>query len=175
MIVEVESLPADPLPDLTSGALDMAISGLEHDPSRAHLTFLFDEEQACLMRPGHELAKGGGPLNLADYLRFPHVSVRVGDAPLDLPDLRLAGQALTRQVIARVPFFHAAPAMIGDTDALLTIPRRAALRLAGDYGLALRPAPELLGRFQYHLLRHERLRRDPAAAWLEAELARACA
>ncbi len=152
--------------ELASGEVDLLVSGLDSDPSLAHDLFLFQEGFSCLFRPDHPLAKSTGMIPLDDFLSWPHLSMTVGEHDFDRVDSRLGRSAPRRRVVASVPYFGIAPGIIRQTDALATLPSRAALEFAEIYQLSCRPAPADIGTLDYRLLWHERTNRDPASVWL---------
>lgn len=172
---DISPLMSDMMARLSRGEVDLIISGLDSNPNIAHERWLFTEGFDCLMAPGHVLAGDDKkPLTLDEFLAFPHISMIVSDMEFDRVDQRLGKDAHLRHVIARLPYFQTAPQMIGSTDAIMTMPRRSARLLARTYGLPFRPAPEIIGSFEYRLIWHERCNRDPATIWLIDMIARAC-
>jgi DNA-binding transcriptional LysR family regulator len=96
------------------------------------------------------------------------VAVRDEDAD---PVSRTLPDSLTRRVILWTQEFSVAPYLLASTDAILTLPSRAAKLYARHHPLALFTPPVELGGFPYSLTWHERSRRDPAALWLIDQLA----
>jgi DNA-binding transcriptional LysR family regulator len=168
--IEIVPLKGDMLAELSDGDVDLLVSGLDPNPAQTHGRFLFREDFACLFRADHPLAGGRGPVPLDQFFAWPHIGVTVGESDFDRVDDRL-GDAGARQVVARIPYFGAAPAAIGGSDAIVTVPASAARSFATQGGLAFRPAPAAMGSLEYRLLWHERTARDPASAWLRDLLA----
>lgn len=158
------------LGELTSGSVDLLVSGLEPNPAQTHTRRLFTEDLSCLFRRDHPLAGGHGPVPLETFLAWPHIALTVGDDDFDRIDQRLGDAGATRRVVARLPYFGIAPFLIGGSDAVVTLPTTAARRMAGS-DLATRPAPAEIGTFDYWLVWHERTARDPASIWLRDLLA----
>jgi DNA-binding transcriptional LysR family regulator len=158
------------LGELTSGSVDLLVSGLEPNPAQTHTRRLFAEDFSCLFRRDHPLGRGSGPVPLETFLAWPHIALTVGDDDFDRIDQRLGVDGAARRVIARLPYFGIAPFLIGGSDALVTLPTTAARRMAGS-DLTLRPAPLEVGTFDYWLVWHERTARDPASIWLRDLLA----
>lgn len=166
--IEISAFSHDMFKRLMTGELDLIISGLEPDLSLAHARNLFTETQSCVMAPSHPLAMcpGDKRLMLDDYLAFPHVAIAIGEEEFDHVHMSLGDRAAERSIMARLPYFYAAPDLLGSSQAIVTLPTRAAHRLAMAHGLACRPAPIELKGFDYWLLWHERSARDPAILWL---------
>jgi len=64
----------------------------------------------------------------------------------------------------RTPYFMSAPWFLAETDLVICLPRRAALKLANAADLQVVPLPES-PRFSFGLLWHERVHRDPGMRW----------
>ncbi|MDQ1231607.1 LysR family transcriptional regulator [Sphingomonas sp. SORGH_AS_0879] len=173
--IDIVPFSPDMMQKLASGEIDLVVSGLptERDtvPSRA----LFSDTFRCIMRQGHALAGRDAPLPLDDFFAWPHIGVVVGDMAVDGVEHRLGSRSAERRITARLPYFHAAPALLAGSDALMTLPSRAATRFADSHGLAIRPAPEIIAPLDYRLLWHPRSARDQATQWLADLLASHCA
>ncbi len=164
---------------LASGEIDLILSGLDPDHSLAYSRRLFTMTSCCLMRAGHPLAAGKGRISIEQFLAWPHISILVGEHGFDRVAALLGARAGERRVIATTPYFEAAQAMLGASDALLLLPTPLARsRPPGSRAsprFAVRPAPALFPPLDYRLLWHERNRRDPATMWLVEQLAESCA
>ncbi|WP_232492839.1 LysR family transcriptional regulator [Novosphingobium kaempferiae] len=154
---------------LAQGDIDLAISGLEHDPSQLHRLHLFRDRFVCVTRPGHPLA-GEGEVPIDEFLEHDHLGITVSDAELDRVTTFLG--AGNRKVAASVPYFGLAPDLLLAGDLVMAVPSR--LMSACHHELATRPAPEAIGELDYWLLWHERSHRDPAAVWLRDRLLECC-
>lgn len=177
LFLDVIALGPENLNQLSSGAVDMVVSGWDPEPGRAHERHLFEEICCCMFRKGHPLEQAGiqtrlTPDELADW---PHVVLSVHGADMDplAPYLRDASRP--RKVAARMPYLASAAAMLQTTDAVFVGPVRALRRLATAFGLTARPIPPELGRFDNWLYWHERSRRDPVVMWLVDTLTRTAA
>lgn len=176
ILLEITPFSGDMMQKLGSGELDLIVTGLEPDRSSAYERHLFSETFSCVVRPGHPLvASGARALTLDDYLAWPHVGLAISEKELDPQTERLGPRAGERRVQVRLPYFHAAPHFIAQSDAIMTLPSRAAVRFCADHGFARLAAPPELYGFDYWLLWHERNRRDPATIWLGDLLTRHCA
>lgn len=173
--IEIAAFSTDMMQKLASGEIDLVISGLETGHSGVQRRALFADTYTCVMRAGHDLARRDDPLTLDEFFAWSHVGVVVSDLAVDGVEVRLGARGGERRVTVRLPYFHAAPALIAGSDMLMTLPTRAALRFAGSYGLAVRPAPVTIAKLDYRLLWHDRSVRDQATMWLVDLLARHCA
>lgn len=158
--------PRRRLPErLGRGELDFALAVQLDDLSSLHAAPLFDDEFACLVDANHPATRGA--LDLETYVRHPHALVAPLGSVGGHVDRALERLGATRRVAVLVPSFMVAPSVLVGTDLVLTLPRRVASRLVGP-GLRLLTPPIALPRLRAHLVWHDRLTRDPAAAWLRA-------
>jgi len=172
--IDIVPFSADMMHKLASGEIDLVITGLDPGPAVVHDRPLFTDSYACIMRADHALAGSAEPVGLDAFLEWPHVGIVVSDLAVDGVEVRLGARSTERRVTVRLPYFHAAPALIAESDVLMTLPTRAARRFAATHALALRPAPIEVDRLDYRLLWHERNAHDPAAMWLANLLALHC-
>jgi DNA-binding transcriptional LysR family regulator len=173
--IDIVPFSADMMQKLASGEIDLIVSGLSGAYADVRCRSLFADSYTCIMRSGHELAGSAAPLVLDAFLAWPHVGIVVSDQAVDGVEVRLGERGAERRVTVRLPYFHAAPALIAGSDVLMTLPTRAAIRFAASYGLAVRPAPVEIVDLDYRLLWHDRATRDPATMWLADVLACHCA
>lgn len=160
---------------LADSEIDLAISGLDHDPSQLHRLLLFKDDFACVMQRDHPLADGSDtPVPLDQFLAHPHLGLTVSDAEIDRVTMVLGPDGKNRRVAASVPYFAMAPDLLAAGRLMMTIPQRAAVRFSRTHDLAMRPAPALLGQLDYWVLWHERSHRDRASEWLREQLVVAC-
>ena len=160
---------------LAAGDVDLAISGLDHDPSQIHRLLLFRDSFVCVMPRHHPLATGSDqPLSIDEFLSHPHLGLTVSDAELDRVAVVLGDAGRDRRVVASLPYFALAPDMLDAGGLLATLPGRAATRFVASHGLAVRKAPAELGEMDYWILWHERSHRDQASRWLREQLVSVC-
>ncbi|MBD8547881.1 LysR family transcriptional regulator [Sphingomonas sp. CFBP 8760] len=173
--IDIVPFSADMTQRLASGEIDLIVSGLKPDHTVVHSRSLFVDSYSCVMRADHPLAKAETPLLLDAFFAWPHIGIVVSDLAVDGVEVRLGARSAERRVTARLPYFHAAPALIAESDMIMTLPTRAATRFAKSYGLATRPAPVEIDSLDYRLLWHERSARDQSTTWFADMLARHCA
>lgn len=172
LLIDICELDPDNLNQLSSGAVDLVISGFDPEPGRSHEQHLFREQFCCVLREEHPLASkpADQPLTLNDLLAWPHILLSVHGVSVDPLAPLLADAQQERQVVAILPYLVSALLLLQNTNAILISPRRSAAHLAQPYGLITRDAPIDLGFFDYWLFWHERNRRDGAINWLIEEL-----
>lgn len=177
IVIDVMAFSDAMFTKLTSGEIDLIVTGMDPDLSTTYSRRLFTEASACVTRAGHPLLAetGGARLSLDQFLAWPHISILVGEGGFDRINALLGDHAPRRKVIATLPYFQAAPSLLGTSDAIMTLPARAARRLARDADLAVLEAPPEIPTFDYWVLWHERSRRDPATLWIVDLLAASCA
>ncbi len=173
--IDISAFSGDMFQRLATSELDLIVSGLQPDLSIVHARYLFSETFSIVLHADHPLARehGGHALPIETYLRWPHIALAVGEPGFDYVDACLGDRAADRRLLTRLPYFYAAPELIGASQALLTMPTRAARKFASDCGFHCMPAPVEIADFQYWALWHERSARDPAVLWLINILAEA--
>lgn len=164
--IEVTAYSDDMFKKMAAGEIDLIIHGFKPDVSVTYARHLFAETQSLIVRPGHPiLSLGSEPVSLDDYLAWPHVAISIGADGYDHVRFCLGDRDVERRVAVRLPYFYAAPDLIGASDDILTMPTRAAIKFAELYGFICLPAPREILSFDYWALVHERNVRDPATQW----------
>ena len=165
--IEVVAYSDDMFKKLAAGEIDIIVHGFEPDMSLAYAQPLFRETQSLIVRRGHPLLSGcADAVSLESYLAWPHIAISIGGDGYDHVRTCLAERNTERRVVVRIPYFYAAPDLVGASDAILTMPTRAAIRFARLHDFACLPAPEEITGFDYWALVHDRSVRDPATQWL---------
>lgn len=165
--IEVTAYSDDMFKKMAAGEIDLIIHGFKPDMSITYARHLFAETQSLIVRPDHPiLSLCPAPVSLDDYLAWPHVAISIGADGYDHVQFCLGDRDVERRVAVRLPYFYAAPDLIGASDAILTMPTRAATKFAQLYGFICLPAPEEILNFDYWALVHERSIRDAATQWL---------
>jgi DNA-binding transcriptional LysR family regulator len=149
----------DALKALADGELDVAI-GVQRAPSTEYEhRHLFDETYRVLARARHPgiIRK----LTLKTYLDLDHVLVSFGGNLRGIVDVSLAKLGKARRVVASVPYFFPAFAVVAETDAVATMPTRMAELHRRSFGLVCHDPPIELTSFAVHALWHRRNGNDP--------------
>jgi DNA-binding transcriptional LysR family regulator len=165
----VRPVGGDAAPALGDGKLDVffavdALAGAAHIRRRP----LFDEGYVCAVRAGHPVLRRG--LDLDRFLQLGHVFIAPGGTRGGVVDDALARRKKVRRVVAMVPSFLAAPAIVASSDLIVTMPVRPAKRLASAFDLRLLEPPIALPRFTVSAYWHDRVQEDPAHVWLREQL-----
>lgn len=155
--------------DLADGVVDAVIApaGVVGRLPGAYTQHLFDERFVCLSRVEHPTI--GRRLTLDTYVALPHLLVSPGGRPGSIVDAALAKLGLRRRVAVVIPHFLAAPPIVRQSDAIVTLGRR--LALASGEGLRIHPPPLELPDFAVALFWHERDHGDPAHIWFRRMVA----
>lgn len=150
--------------DLAEGRIDMIIdpvSAFGPLPG-AYSQRILEERFVCVVRADHP--RIGKRLTLEAFVELPHALVAPGGRPGGIVDAALAKRGMRRRIAIAVPHFLAAPAIVRQTDVILTVGERIAKAL-GD-GLRILSPPIPLPRFSVETIWHERYHADPARSWL---------
>ena len=165
----VRPAPADAAAELGTGGLDLVIGVAMMDGASIHRRTLFDDDFVCVVRARHPVLRRG--LDLDRFCEMGHVFIAPRGTRGGVVDDALAKKKRSRRVVAMVPTFLAAPAIVAGTDLVLTMPRRLADRLAVAFDLRVLEPPLALPRFTTSAYWHERLQHDPGHTWLRGAIA----
>lgn len=159
-----------PLEMLDAREADLVCTSWSQPPERFSIETLVEDSYVCVVRKDHPFARKAP--TLAQFARAKHILVSPRGDAKGFVDDRLAEKGLTRRISMTVNHFAAAPQIVAETDAVLTVPRLIAERFAPARSTALFdcpvPVPPALGRMS--MIWHDRLSRHPAHAWLRATM-----
>lgn len=168
--VVLEWVPISPgLPArMMSGEIDLTLAlDTTPLPRGAASEPLLSDSLATVVRAGHPC---GGRWTMADYATYPSVLIALlGDSASDM-DTELAAAGLERPVAAIVPTFRAAADIVAVTDAVTTISRAFAERVAGPLKLMLIHPPLATVRLGVVTVWATYRSGDPLLAWLRGLL-----
>lgn len=159
--------PGKQAEQLANGEADVALLVSQALPEQAHRQTLYDERFACVMRPGHPLARGR--LSLARFCRYDHVLISTDSGGFHgvVDDvLRTLGQR--RHVVTSLPSFLMLPSLLTQSDLLCTVPRR--ITDGWRDRLAVRTPPCEVPGFTVAMGWHSRSEADPAQRWIRAQI-----
>lgn len=155
---------------LREGAADLQIGVVDEMGPEVRVRALFRDRYLGVVRAGHPLARQAA-VSSADYVAFGHVSTPYGARIAEAIDSALAAQGLERTVIARVPGFPAALAVVRASDLVALLP--ASFVHACDAACAFEP-PVPAEAFTIAQMWHPRLEADPAHRWLRERVLTVC-
>ncbi|WP_221938870.1 LysR family transcriptional regulator [Mycobacterium sp. KBS0706] len=168
----VSPLLAGSLKRLESGEIDLAIGQVDGTPSGFFRRTLYTDRFVCLLRRDHPSLQHEWTADR--FLALRHAVISPGAeggfgqiydaiANLNLPD---------RDPLI-VPNVMAAPMMVAESDLVLTVPRRVAMRAAAMLPLTVVEPPVELPSYEVSLIWHERHHRDAEHGWTRSEIAAA--
>lgn len=154
---------------LASGDLDLALGYFWGAAPGITIEPLFEETYTVITRLGHRLGKLPS-LSLEAFTAAEHVLVSYDGDSSGIVDKSLQRLGRSRQVVATVPFFFPALALVSTTDVIATVPRRLALGYAEAFGLRSFEPPLPIRPFQVSLAIHRRRSGSASIAWLASQL-----
>lgn len=160
-----------PLEALLAGSIDFALGYSEEGGPLAADIEEFDwpeEEYVAIASRDHPRIRND--LSLEAYLLERHAVVTPWNEPRGVVDLVLEKLGLAREVALQLPSVLAAPFIIGGGELIMTLPRRAALRLAEAAGVRLHAAPFAIPPYRLKLYRHRRHAGSAAHDWVWRQL-----
>jgi DNA-binding transcriptional LysR family regulator len=155
----------DVIERMDAGTMDLALMPTTTLPPGFSSSKLFSDRFVCMVRRGHPRVRGPR-LSLATYLSLGHVVVAPTGQSGSLVDTELGRRGLERHTAVRVSSFLTAPVVVTESDLVSTGPERLWRSMVGRYPIRLLPPPLRLGRFDIHLVWHDRWQNDPAHRWL---------
>ncbi|MEM9223226.1 MAG: LysR family transcriptional regulator [Pseudomonadota bacterium] len=129
---------------------------------------LFEDDFVFVHRKNHPRIKG--PVDLDLFCALDHLLVSPsGGGFTGAVDSALAALGRSRVVVASLPIFLLAPAVLRRSDCVAVLPSRVAQ--LDTAGLVITPSPISVGTFPTILGWHSRLSRDPGHTWLRKTIA----
>ena len=153
--------------DVETGRLDLLLD-VAGAPAELESQTLFTDVFVCVVASDHPIR--ARRLALDQYLKFRHVVVNVltgQQTPIDRP---LRALAQKRQVGLVMPFFAPAMLAVAQSNMILTVPKRLALKLAKSAAVRLIGAPHEVKGFKYEMIWHPRLTADPVHQWFRDQV-----
>ena len=150
---------------LDASTIDFALGAFGDLPDRFDVATIDDNQFVCMMNGSHALTRGR--LDLKRYAAAKHLLITPRGDPVGFVDLALADAGLSRRIALTVNHFSVVPAIIAETDLIVTLPKRIAERYAPRYGLKLRPSPvpTVAAYSHIRLIWHRQLGEHPAFQW----------
>nr|WP_086939268.1 LysR substrate-binding domain-containing protein [Thaumasiovibrio occultus] len=156
------------------GEQDFGITGKDIHPQDAAMTMmppkgiawqqLYQDHQACLLRPEHPALSG--EWNLEVYLAQRHLQVRCDGKDRWLLDYKMAEEKRFRDIAVCVPDFNSAASLVTHTDLVFTAPSHFVNLVAKQLGLVVMPLPYPLPPMAYTLFWSEAHAADPGHRWM---------
>ncbi len=168
----VRTAPEQARKSLAGGEIDLFIGQLRGATSPYYSQALFDEPFVCLVRHDHPFASRAPTVNRFCAAR--HILVFPGGSGemRGLVDKALQKNGHSRTVVLSLPHFLAAPHVLEAGDAVLTLPRGAALIYEKLLRLKRFRPPLQIEHYSVTMLWHQRQHTDPVAQWLRDAITR---
>jgi DNA-binding transcriptional LysR family regulator len=151
---------------VANNGLDLAIGFFWKTPPGFEVVPLVTDGYRVVARRKHPVLSGR--LTLARYLRCEHMLVSLSGDLTGIVDRTLADLGHTRNVVASVPYFLPALAVVRETDLIATVPRSIAENNAATFRLSLFEPPIDLRSFTISAVRHRRSKGDQLINWFVA-------
>ncbi|MEM6996084.1 MAG: LysR family transcriptional regulator [Myxococcota bacterium] len=166
---------------LETGELDLAVLPIPDEPDKAEVPsveapglrrrVLFRESLRCFLRRDHPALSGKRPrLSLRKFVGLSHAMVSPRGQGVGLIDAVLAEHGHARRIALRIPNFYSAPAIIADSDLVLTAPSALRSLLPADSPLCCLAPPIALPQHAVAMVWHERFADDPGHRWLRQQV-----
>jgi DNA-binding transcriptional LysR family regulator len=159
--VTCEPLDVRAFDKLDAGTLDLVIYG-RSAPGRYRSQHLFTDQFACVVAADHPLAQRKS-VSLAQYLRWPHLDIDIGQPGLDRI---LESLEASRRIAVVMPYLVLATSILPGTELVLTVPDRLAAQFADPTQVRVLNAPRELGELHFYAVWHPRVDEDPFHRWL---------
>jgi DNA-binding transcriptional LysR family regulator len=154
---------------LSDGDLDLVIANWEEPPQHLHMSKLFEDEIACIMRADCAYALRTGPdeMTVDDYLSLPHVAPSQMLAGYSgVIESFLAKKGMHRNVVIESAYFGLIPYMLTRSDLVLTTGRQFMKFYEKNLPLKTFRVPVELPAMRFYQLWHERVHHAPEHKWL---------
>ncbi len=145
---------------------DLVCTSWSKPPERFSAQTLVEDDYVCVVRKDHPFARKAP--TLAQFAKAKHLLVSPRGDARGFVDEKLAEKGLTRRISITVNHFAAAPQIVAESDAVLTVPRLIAQRFAPPKTTAQFDCPVVVPATltRMSMIWHDRLSRHPAHAWL---------
>ncbi|WP_426441446.1 LysR family transcriptional regulator [Bradyrhizobium genosp. P] len=156
---------------LSSGQIDLALGYFPNLEGHGVLRQrLFMHSLVCLVRTDHPIVRSK-TVPLATFLELSHAVVRSVGRSNELFEMLLKKQGLRRRIQLLSSHFLSVPAIIAQTDLIVTVPRSIADYYARIENLRIVEPPINIKPYAIHQFWHARFHKDPALKWLRESAA----
>jgi DNA-binding transcriptional LysR family regulator len=154
---------------LQTGKADIAIGALPHLRAGFFQQKLFQDRYVCVVCEKHLTI--GSSISMEDYLAGKHVGIMSsGFSDVEL-NRALSLKGRSRRLAVKVPHFLAAPALVPDTELIVTVPSRVLGALPDRRGIKVVELEAKTPALAVHQYWHERSHDDDASRWLRGIVA----
>tara|TARA_B100000029_G_scaffold281247_1_gene275363 strand:+ start:4655 stop:5560 length:906 start_codon:yes stop_codon:yes gene_type:complete len=163
----------DLLKELEAANIDFIIAGQQLQETENFISHeLYDEDFVCVLRKGHPFAKKK-QLSIKEFAQSKHLMVATTGKAFGFVDYLLEAKGLKRRVAMTVNQFLVAPAIIRNSNMILTVSRRVAERFRLD-GVKIFPLPLITNPLRLKLIWHKRSDTNPGYKWLGSKIIDIC-
>jgi DNA-binding transcriptional LysR family regulator len=164
--VETRSLSGGfPKHELESGEFDVAIAAYFDDlPNGFKIKTLFTDRFVCVAGKKNPYLKT--KQTAADYLACRHLQIEVPPGVIAHVDRHLTEKRKRRDIVLRIGNFLTPPAILSETDFLLTCPQSLAESYKAMHPLVLTELPFGLPEIETKMVWHDKDQHDPFHTWL---------
>ncbi|MDR6820894.1 DNA-binding transcriptional LysR family regulator [Neorhizobium sp. 2083] len=153
---------------LDEGTIDVAVMTSDNFPPKYRCAPLFTEKRVCIMSALNPAAKT--PLTLESLLGLGHVKVTSAPDRRGWIDERLDTLGRERRVVAVVPHFSAAVAVVSQSDLVAIMPESVARLFEKSHNLLLFDSPFSEERQSTSMIWLAENEKDSASQWLRAQI-----
>ena len=163
----------DLLKELEAANIDFIIAGQQLEETENVISHhLYDEDFVCVMRRDHPLAKKK-KLSIKEFAESKHLMVATTGKAFGFVDYLLEGKGLKRRVAMTVNQFLVAPAIIRQSNMILTVSKRVAARFRLD-GVKIFPLPLLTNPLSLKIIWHKRTDTNSGNQWIRNKIINIC-
>lgn len=169
--INIETIPKHGIQEaMTSGDVDLAVGLFEGLAGGFFEQRLYRDDFVCIVRADHPTV--GSTLSEQQFVELPHVLVSSGGTGHEAAIEKIvAKQRVKRSIALTVPHFLALPAIVAQTDATGTVPRKLALSFMNSINIKLLTPPIKFPNIEIKQHWHARYHHDPANKWLRGVFA----
>ncbi|MBK47893.1 MAG: LysR family transcriptional regulator [Pelagibacteraceae bacterium] len=163
----------DLLKELEAANIDFIIAGQQlAEPENFISSPLYDEDFVCVMRKGHPFAKKS-KLTLKEFAQSKHLMVATTGKAFGFVDYLLETKGLKRRVAMTVNQFLVAPAIIRQSNMVLTVSRRVAEKFRLD-SVKVFPLPLPTNPLRLKIIWHKRSDANSGNKWIREKIINIC-
>jgi DNA-binding transcriptional LysR family regulator len=154
---------------LSDGELDLVVANWDEPPVHLHLSKLFQDPIACIMRADCAYALRTGPdeMTVEDYLSLPHVAPsQMLPGYYGVIEAFLERHNMRRNVVVESAYFGQMPYMLAQTDLVLTTGRQFLRFYEKSLPLKAYNIPIKFPPMRFYQLWHDRVHHASEHKWL---------
>jgi DNA-binding transcriptional LysR family regulator len=168
--IETQSLSGGfPRRELESGEFDLAIAAYFDEVQEGfQIKTIFSDRFVCICSKRNKYLKTKRSVD--DYLGRKHLQIEVPPGVLAPVDQQLLAKKKHRNIALRIGNFFTPPAVLAQSDYLLTCPLSLAENYKAAYPLAISELPLWIPGIDTKMVWHDRNQSDPFHAWLRVSI-----